>query len=217
MSAVGRSPRIEIPRWIQLVGLPLLLVLAWLIADGERSRRLPVPGRRADRAAARHARRGAAAAAAAPRPLGRVRVPQLCRGGRPASSCRDRHRSSSRRRKLRRTGSTTTSPMLTAPSGQTSADRDVDRLQVWLNQHHLKSIKIQKRGHKLVTRDPSARRRASTRTASSRSSRAPRSRSARRCSRVVLLLVMSIYMLLDLPRLGRTVDRRFPPRPASSR
>jgi predicted PurR-regulated permease PerM len=29
----------------------------------------------------------------------------------------------------------------------------------------------------------------------------------------VLLLVVSIYMLLDMQRLGRTVDRRFPPRP----
>ena len=30
---------------------------------------------------------------------------------------------------------------------------------------------------------------------------------------VVLLVVISIYMLLDMQRLGRIVDRRFPPRP----
>ena len=30
MSALGRPPRIQVPRWVQLVGLPLLLVLAWV-------------------------------------------------------------------------------------------------------------------------------------------------------------------------------------------
>ncbi len=28
----GAAPKIQIPRWIQLVGLPLLLVLAWVVA-----------------------------------------------------------------------------------------------------------------------------------------------------------------------------------------
>src|SRR5438128_9264971 len=32
LSAVGRPPRIEVPRWVQLVGLPLVLVLAWVVA-----------------------------------------------------------------------------------------------------------------------------------------------------------------------------------------
>src|SRR5438067_12786263 len=32
MSAPGLPPRIQIPRWIQLVGLPLLLVLTWVVA-----------------------------------------------------------------------------------------------------------------------------------------------------------------------------------------
>ena len=32
----------------------------------------------------------------------------------------------------------------------------------------------------------------------------------------VLLLVVSIYMLLDMQRFGRWIDRRFPPRPAST-
>src|SRR5439155_21661669 len=35
-------------------------------------------------------------------------------------------------------------------SGQTSAYRDVDRFQRWLDGHNLGSIHIQKRGHKLV-------------------------------------------------------------------
>ena len=33
VSALGRPPRIEVPRWVQLVGLPLLLVLAWVLLD----------------------------------------------------------------------------------------------------------------------------------------------------------------------------------------
>jgi len=32
---------------------------------------------------------------------------------------------------------------------------------------------------------------------------------------LVLVIVVSIYMLLDMPRLGRVVDRRFPPHPGS--
>jgi len=37
-----------------------------------------------------------------------------------------------------------------AVSGRTSAYLDVDRLQHWLNTHHLKSVKVEQRGHKLV-------------------------------------------------------------------
>jgi len=32
----GAASKIEIPRWIQLVGLPLLLVLAWVVAGAVR-------------------------------------------------------------------------------------------------------------------------------------------------------------------------------------
>src|SRR2546421_3509659 len=32
----GGAPKIEIPRWIQLVGLPLLLVLGWIVAGAGR-------------------------------------------------------------------------------------------------------------------------------------------------------------------------------------
>src|SRR5581483_2875589 len=33
VSAAGRPPRVRIPRWIQLVGLPLLVVLLWLLLN----------------------------------------------------------------------------------------------------------------------------------------------------------------------------------------
>ena len=35
-------------------------------------------------------------------------------------------------------------------NGQTDADRDVDRLQRWLDTHGLKSIQVQERGHRWV-------------------------------------------------------------------
>src|SRR2546422_4401749 len=36
MQGATGSTRIEIPRWVQLVGLPLLLVLAWVVAGAVR-------------------------------------------------------------------------------------------------------------------------------------------------------------------------------------
>ena len=32
---------------------------------------------------------------------------------------------------------------------------------------------------------------------------------------LIVLIVVSVYMLLDLPRFGRAIDRRFPPHPGS--
>ena len=52
-AARRRPPRIQIPRWIQLVGLPLAPALAWVVAGAVASRGVPVPRRGADRAAAR--------------------------------------------------------------------------------------------------------------------------------------------------------------------
>jgi predicted PurR-regulated permease PerM len=97
-------------------------------------------------------------------------------------------------------------------TGQTSADRDVDRLQGWLNAHHLKSIEVQKRGHKAV-------RQVRRRDVGHYTSRIVTFVEGAAISigktifAFVLLMVVSIYMLLDMQRLGRAVDRRFPPRP----
>ncbi len=110
----------------------------------------------------------------------------------------------------------------TVPHGQThltSADRDVNRLQQWLNTHHLQSIKIEASGHRLVKRI--------------------RQRDVGRYTHrivnfvegaaisigkglfdAVLVFVISIYMLLDMQRLAARIDRRFPPhggRPLISR
>lgn len=97
-------------------------------------------------------------------------------------------------------------------TGQTSADRDVDRLQHWLNTHRLKSVKVQKRGHRLVKQIRQRDVGKYTHKIVTFVEGAAISIGKTLFS-VVLLLVVSIYMLLDLHRLGRAVNRRFPPRP----
>jgi predicted PurR-regulated permease PerM len=99
-----------------------------------------------------------------------------------------------------------------ALTGQTSAYQDVDRLQHWLNTHHLKSIKVERRGHRIV-------RQIQQRDVGKYTHRIVNFVEGAAISigktlfSLVLLIVVSIYMLLDMQRLGRAADRRFPPRP----
>ena len=99
-----------------------------------------------------------------------------------------------------------------APAGQTSADRDVDRFQHWLNTHHLRSVKIQERGHKLVRQIRHRDVGKYTHKIVTFVDGAAISIGKTLFS-VDLLLVVSIYMLLGMQRFGRRLDRRFPPRP----
>jgi predicted PurR-regulated permease PerM len=99
-----------------------------------------------------------------------------------------------------------------AVSGRTSAYQDVDRLQHWLDTHHLKSIKIRTRGHKLVRQIQQRDVGKYTHKIVTFVEGAAISIGKTLFS-AVLLLVVSIYMLLDMQRLGRAIDRRFPPRP----
>jgi len=99
-----------------------------------------------------------------------------------------------------------------AGSGRTSAYLDVDRLQHWLDTHHLKSVRIEKRGHRLV-------RQIQQRDVGKYTHRIVTFVEGAAISigktlfSAVLLLVVSIYMLLDMQRFGGLIDRRFPPRP----
>ncbi|HEX4527709.1 MAG TPA: AI-2E family transporter [Gaiellaceae bacterium] len=210
MSTDGRPPRIEVPRWIQLVGLPILLVLLWLIASasghvvflfliaalvallldplvrGLQRARLP---------------RGASVAlvyltftaalvfvifAVATAVVGQTKTA----ANRFNSYFTDRH----------------------GTAGQTSADRDVDRLQLWLDTHHLKSVQIQKRGHKLVRQIEQRDVGKYTHKIVNFVEGAAISIGKTLFS-LVLLIVVSVYMLLDMERFGRAIDRRYPPRP----
>jgi len=99
----------------------------------------------------------------------------------------------------------------TVKHGQTSADRDVDRLQHWLDSHHLQSIKVQQSGHRLVKRIRQRDVGRYTHRIVNFVEGAAIS-IGRALFDFVLIIVVSIYMLLDIQRLSRAVDRRFPPR-----
>jgi putative heme transporter len=203
--------RLVVPRWIQLVGLPLLLVLAWLLAS----------------AAAHVVFLFVVAALIAllldplVRGLQRVRLPR-------GLSVAVVYLAFAAALGLvilaiatavvgeTKTAANRFNAYFTHPhgvSGQTSADRDIDRLQAWLNTHRLKSIKIQQRGHKLV-------RQIRQRDVGKYTNKIVTFVEGAAISigktlfSVVLLLVVSIYMLLDMQRLGAAVNRRFPPRAA---
>jgi len=210
MTAAGRPPRVQVPRWVQLVGLPLLLVLTWVLAT----------------AAAHVVFLFLVAALLAlvldplVRGLQRLRLPRglsvavvylsflaalvLVIAAVATAVVGET-----------KTAATRFNDYFTHPrgaSGQTSADRDVDRLQLWLNTHHLKSVQIRQRGHRLVKQ-------IRQRDVGKYTNRIVTFVEGAAISigktlfSVVLLIVISVYMLLDMPRLGRVVDRRFPPRP----
>jgi predicted PurR-regulated permease PerM len=210
VSTVGRPPRIEIPRWIQLVGLPVVLVLLWLVAKAAvhvvflflvaalvallldplvrmlQRARLPRGLSVAFVYLSFAAVLGLVIVAIATAVVGETRTA----ANRFNDYFTNRH----------------------GAVGQTSADSDVDRLQHWLNTHHLKSVKVQKRGHKLVRqirqRDVGKYTHKIVTFVEGAAISIGKTLFA-----TVLLLVVSIYMLLDMERFGRAIDRRYPPRP----
>ncbi|HZT16570.1 MAG TPA: AI-2E family transporter [Gaiellaceae bacterium] len=206
----GTQPRIVVPRWIQLVGLPLLLLLGWVLAS-----------------AAGHVVFLFLVAALIAllldplvRGLQRVRLPRGL-----AVACVYLAFAvalglvilgvvtavvSETRTAANRFNDYFTHPH--GPSGQTSADRDVDRLQRWLNHHHLRSVKVERSGHRLVRQIRQRDVGKYTHRIVSFVEGAAISIGKTLFS-AVLLLVISIYMLIDMQRLGRAIDRRFPPRP----
>jgi predicted PurR-regulated permease PerM len=210
VSALGRPPRIEVPRWIQLVGLPLVALLAWVLLN------------RAGQVVFLFLVAALVALLLDPlvRALQRVRVPRggavglvylalaaalaIIVFGIATVVVSQTTRAANRFNDYFTHGH--------GKAGQTSADRDVDRLQHWLNTHHLRSIKVQKRGHKLVREIRQRDVGKYTHKIVTFLEGAAISIGKTLFS-VVLLLVVSIYMLLDMQRLGRRLDRRFPPRP----
>lgn len=210
--ASGAPPKLQIPRWIQLVGLPLLLLLLWTLAGAVRHvvflflvaglialllnpivrglTKVWIP-------------RGlgvaivylafAALVAAASIALGTVVV--------------DRTRSASHRVDAYFTKGY-------GQSGRTHADRDVDRLQRWLDHHHLGRIRIRKQAQHFVDNIRGKDVQRYTQDAVNFLEGAAIG-TAKLLISIVLVLVISIYMLLDMERLNRVVNRRFPPHPSS--
>jgi predicted PurR-regulated permease PerM len=202
--------RLVVPRWIQLVGLPLLLVLAWLIGS-----------------AAAHVLflfvvAGLIALLLDPlvRGLQRIRLPRglsvaLVYLGFAAALGLVVIAITTAVVGETKTAANRFNAYFTHPhgtSGQTSADRDVDRLQRWLNTHRLKAIKIRQRGHRLVQQ---IRRRDVGKYTNKIVTFVEGAAISigKTLFSFVLLLVVSIYMLLDMQRFGGVINRRFPPRP----
>jgi predicted PurR-regulated permease PerM len=208
----GGATKIVIPRWIQLVGLPLLLVLLWVVAG-----------------AVRHvvfvfivASLVALLLNPLVRGLGRIWIPRglgvaivylsfaavlvvaIVAAG---TVVVDQARSASDRIET----------YLTEESGQTretGAERDLDRLQGWLDAHGLERVRIREEGRRFLDDIDSAKVQEYSTEALDFLEGAALSLFELLFS-LVLIVVVSIYMLLDTPRLTRAIDRRFPPRPGS--
>jgi predicted PurR-regulated permease PerM len=205
--------RLQIPRWIQLVGLPLVLLFLWVVAG-----------------AARHVVFLFLIAALIAfllnplvRGLTRVWIPRgfgvaivyvtfaaivVGAGAALGTVVINETKSSASR----------VDDYFTETHGrpyETEAYRDVDRFQHWLNKHHLSGIKVRKQGHDLVNR-------IRKHDVSKYTGKIVNFVEGAAIGTIkflfglVLVIVVSIYMLLDMPRLGRVVDRRFPPKPGSS-
>jgi predicted PurR-regulated permease PerM len=208
----ARAAKIEVPRWIQLVGLPLVLLFLWVLAGAVRHvvflflvallialllnpvvrtvQRVRIP-------------RGFAVALvylvfavtliAAIGALGTVVVSETKTAAKRVDSYfTDRN----------------------GRTGEVDADRDVDRLQRWLDTHRLGGIEVQDRGHRLV-RD--IRRRDVGRYTNKVVDflEGAAISIGKLLFNAIVILVASIYMLLDFPRLERSLDRRFSPHPGS--
>jgi predicted PurR-regulated permease PerM len=99
---------------------------------------------------------------------------------------------------------------VTNGSGRTGAERDIDRLQEWLDTHGLERIQIEKQATNWVDNLGAGEVSNYTQDALSLAQGAATSIVVALFN-VVLIVVIAIYMLLDMERLERMVDRRFPP------
>jgi predicted PurR-regulated permease PerM len=203
-----RPVTIEIPRWSQLVLLPILLLLIWTVAG-----------------AVRHvlflflvALLIALLLNPLVRNLGRARIPRA-----PAVAfvylafaavvalailalatvVVQQTRNASHR----------VDHYFTVDSGhppRTGSEQDLARLQRWLDRNHLSSIHVQHQGQKFLNQ-------VGTKDVQKYTTRALAWAEGAGVAVVTLLfdaflvVVVSIYMLLDMQRLTDAVDRRFPP------
>jgi predicted PurR-regulated permease PerM len=208
----ARAAKIEIPRWIQLVGLPVLLLFLWVVVG-----------------AVRHvvflflvALLIALLLSPLVRVVQRVRLPRgfavalvylvfaVCLIA--AIGALGTVLVSETKTAAKRVDSYFTD--VNGHTRQVDADRDVDRLQDWLNTHSLGSLHVQKRGHALV-RDIRKHDVGKYTNKVVDFLEGAAISIGKLLFAIVVVLVVSIYMLLDFPRLTREIDRRFPPHSGS--
>ncbi|HEV2902907.1 MAG TPA: AI-2E family transporter [Gaiellaceae bacterium] len=99
-------------------------------------------------------------------------------------------------------------------SSQTDAERDVERLQGWLDDNGLERIEVREQGQDFVD----SLREADPQEYTSRVIEFLEGAALsifELLFSLVLIIVVSVYMLLDMGRLSAAIDRRFPPRPDS--
>ena len=204
---VGPGPTIKIPRWVQLVGLPVLFVLAFMLASTlghvlflfltaaviafmlnplvRDFTRLKLP-------------RGlsvaivylvfAAVVTAVLIAIGVVAFDQARNAGTRADDYVTEE----------------------LPGGQTAAEQDIDSLQAWLDGHGLERIQIRKQVNDWIASLSAGEISGYAQDAIGFARGAAFSAVLLLFS-IVLIVVISIYMLLDMPRLERSIDARFPP------
>jgi predicted PurR-regulated permease PerM len=202
------AAKILIPRWIQLVGLPLMLLFLWVVAG-----------------AVRHviflflvALLIALLLSPIVRLVQRVRLPRgfavaivyllfalavIAAIGAIGTVVVSETKTAAKRLDSYFTD-------VNGRTGQVAADTDVDRLQHWLNTHRLGSIHIQARGHQLVS-DVRKKNIGKYTSKVVNFVEGAAISIGKLLFSVVVILVASIYMLLDFPRLAAAIDRRFPP------
>jgi predicted PurR-regulated permease PerM len=208
----ARAAKSEIPRWIQLVGLPLLLVLLWIVAG-----------------AVRHvvflflvALLIALLLNPVVRAVQRVRIPRgfavaivylvfllalIAAIGAIGTVVVNETKTAADRLDSYFTD-------VNGRTGQVDADRDVDRLQHWLDTHRLGGIDIQRRGHDLV-RDIRKHDVGKYTNKVVDFLEGAAISIGKLLFSAIVIIVVSIYMLLDFPRLEAAIGRRFPPHPGS--
>jgi predicted PurR-regulated permease PerM len=213
----GAAPKIQIPRWMQLVGLPLLLILAWVVAG------------RVFHVVFLFLVATLIALLLDPlvKAIGAIQIGRLrIRRGLAVTivylSCTaalivaiwglatvvvDQTKTAANR-------FDTYFTTVDGRTGQTAADRDVDRLQLWLNSHGLRSIDIQERGHRWAkqVRDKDVGKYTSKIVDFVEGAAIS---IGKLLFSAIVIIVVSIYMLLDFGKLGRAIDRRYPPQPGS--
>jgi predicted PurR-regulated permease PerM len=204
----GPGPTIQIPRWIQLVGLPVLLVLAFLLARTlghvlflfltasviaftlnplvRDLTRLKLP-------------RGlsvmivflifAAAVAALLIAVGALAFDQARNAGERIDDY---------------------VTIVDPATGQTQAEEDIDGIQAWLDDNGLEQFQIRKQVNEWVDSLSAGEVSGYVQDAISFAQGAAFSFVLLLFS-LILIVVISIYMLLDMPRLERSIDTRFPP------
>ena len=201
------SPTIRIPRWIQLVGLPVLLVVVFLLAETlghvlflfltasviafmlnplvRDVTRLKVP--RALAVTFVYAL-FAATVTALLIAIGVIAFDQA----RNAGERIDEYATSEDSR------------------GETGAERDLDGLQAWLDDNGLERIQVREQLNEWIDSLSAGDVSGYVEDGIELAQGAALSFVLFLFS-VILIVVISIYMLLDMPRLERTIDSRFPP------